>query len=142
MGRRALPFQVEVSSPCPESWETMTGTARRRHCDSCNKHVHNFAVMRPAEIERTIIDSGGHICARLTRRMDGSLVTIGSFSRSTPARMAAGIAFAAALSISAANAEQTESRSNAIVTGKILTDGSPRPLVSIVTFSQRGTLND
>jgi len=138
MARCELPFKVEVTSPCAESWETMTGTARLRHCDSCNKQVHNFRAMTPREIERTIIDSGGRICARVARREDGSIVTADSHAR--PAGLAAGFALAAALSASAANAQTANPPSGqAIVTGRALApDGSHAPMPFIVGFYQSG----
>jgi hypothetical protein len=54
----------------------MLGTVRQRHCASCDRQVHNFAAMTPREIERLVAETGGHLCARLTRREDGSLVML------------------------------------------------------------------
>ena len=76
MARRALPFEVGVSIPCNETWEEMTGNKQRRHCGSCNKQVHNLAALTPRQIEDLVGHGGAHLCARVTRREDGSLVTL------------------------------------------------------------------
>ena len=65
-----LSFKPVVVRPCEESWGEMTGTLRERHCPLCDKKVHNFAAMTVAEIERLTLESGGHMCARITQRKD------------------------------------------------------------------------
>ena len=42
---KRLPFEVSVAKPCQQQWNDMSGTSAQRHCDSCNKTVHNFAAM-------------------------------------------------------------------------------------------------
>ena len=94
--RRALPFEIHVVDPCTESWDSMAGSVHRRHCASCDKTVHNFAAMTPRQIERLIAEHGGHLCARITRREDSSLVTL----ESTPPRSRfAGAALSATLAL-------------------------------------------
>ncbi|HEY1082459.1 MAG TPA: hypothetical protein VGE29_09375 [Prosthecobacter sp.] len=39
----------KIDSPCPQSWETMTGSAKCRFCSQCQLHVHNLAAMTEAE---------------------------------------------------------------------------------------------
>jgi len=74
--RNALPFDVQVASACSESWEGMSGSLRERFCESCNRQVHDLAAMTPRQIERLVATSGGRLCGRVTRRQDGSLVTL------------------------------------------------------------------
>jgi hypothetical protein len=74
--RRVLPFEVDVDRPCTESWASMTGSSRERHCVSCDRQVHDFAAMTPRQIERLVAETGGHLCARITRRQDGSLIML------------------------------------------------------------------
>lgn len=64
---------VRVASPCPASWDAMDGDDRRRFCHQCSKHVYNFASMREAEIVELLRDE--HVCGRLYRRADGTILT-------------------------------------------------------------------
>lgn len=72
----ALPIlqQIKIEAPCPKDWEQMEGTDARRFCDHCQMQVHNFSELHPEEIQAVMI-SGERVCARMTRRSDGSLVT-------------------------------------------------------------------
>jgi outer membrane protein OmpA-like peptidoglycan-associated protein len=40
---------LKVVKPCPESWDEMSGDGRLRHCDGCNKDVHDLRGMSDAE---------------------------------------------------------------------------------------------
>jgi hypothetical protein len=53
----------------------MQGNAQLRHCEHCNKDVHNLAAMSPKAIEELITQTGGKFCARIVRCEDGSLLT-------------------------------------------------------------------
>jgi len=70
-----LPFSASIPKPCQQQWSAMSGSASARHCDSCQKTVHNFATLTPRQIERLVHETNGHLCARITRREDGSIVT-------------------------------------------------------------------
>lgn len=76
MSRNRLSFTPAIAKPCEESWAAMAGSARERYCELCDKTVHNFAAMTAAEIERLVARNEGKLCARITRRGDGSLVTL------------------------------------------------------------------
>ena len=49
--------QVRIASPCPKSWDEMSGDNRARFCSHCNKHVHNLSALREDEAQRLICDS-------------------------------------------------------------------------------------
>jgi hypothetical protein len=106
--------QFRVLDACTQSWETMTGTAAERHCQSCDKVVHNFAAMTPRAIEQVLAEHEGHLCARIVRRLDGSVVTARSATH--PSR-AASLLVGITLSAGAALAEQPGPK--AIVSGSI-----------------------
>lgn len=94
-----LPFSIETAKPCSESWESMSGDQRSRHCDACRKGVLNLAQMTRREVERVALRAamGESVCARVTRR-DGALVTLPA----PPTRMHAaahGVMLTAALSV-------------------------------------------
>ena len=67
--------QVGIASPCSVPWETMRGDERVRHCGQCRKHVYNFAEMTREEITQLIQENEGHLCGRMYRRADGTLLT-------------------------------------------------------------------
>jgi hypothetical protein len=68
--------QLKIASPCPASWEKMTGNNQVRHCSQCNLNVYNFSAMTSHEIETLINASDGQrLCGRLYQRADGTLLT-------------------------------------------------------------------
>jgi hypothetical protein len=102
MARKRLPFEVTVSKPCEESWEAMIGNSRERHCELCDRQVHNFAAMTSRQIEKLVAESGGRLCGRITRRRDGGLVTLDDVvTRSSRASVAAQVIASAALAAAA-----------------------------------------
>lgn len=66
--------QIKIESPCPMNWDEMEGSASKRYCLQCQKHVHNFSEM-DAESVSSLLNSGEPICAQIVRRSDGSIVT-------------------------------------------------------------------
>jgi hypothetical protein len=66
--------QVQIDSPCHESWEAMDGDAERRFCGVCQKHVHNLSAMRHDDATALLRGSAGdHLCVRYTAESDGTL---------------------------------------------------------------------
>jgi hypothetical protein len=124
MSRRVLPFEVAVTAPCQQDWDAMQGSARQRHCAACDRDVLNFAAMTPRQIEQAVALSGGHLCARISRREDGSLVTLPEPVRGR----AAGFVLAAALASAPAFA-QTGDEPKAVVSGKVLNPKTGDPSV-------------
>jgi len=60
--------RLVIGSSCESPWGDMEGEGRRRFCAECERHVHDFATMQPAEIEGLLQAYHGRLCARLTRR--------------------------------------------------------------------------
>jgi hypothetical protein len=119
-----LPFSASIPKPCHQQWTAMSGTASTRHCDSCQKTVHNFAALTPRQIERLIHESKGHLCARITRREDGSIVT--GRESSTFLLEAASFVAAALLAISTPVFAQSTTKPPANLTGSIVDEtGAP-----------------
>ena len=139
MKRHSVPFEPVIAKHCEESWAAMEGSSRERHCQSCDKRVHNFAAMTPREIEKLVFKSSGKLCARITRREDGSLVTLKSQPR---ASLAAQVAVSASLALSAAGAiAQTTGKQarpeTAVLTGTVLQpDGSGPFSGAMVTLAR------
>lgn len=67
--------QLRVASPCPTSWERMTGNDQVRFCDLCNLNVYNLAELTRKEAAALIAKMEGRLCARLFRRSDGTVIT-------------------------------------------------------------------
>ena len=63
-------MELRISSPCPVSWESMTGGNKVRYCGQCRLNVYNLAVMSPGEIDVVLKKSTGRLCGRLYVRDD------------------------------------------------------------------------
>lgn len=130
---------VQIENSCLEAWETMHGTGQQRHCQSCNKHVHNFAAMTPGEIIRVIDASRGHLCARITRHSDGSLVSLNETERTIPVARVAGLALGMALVTAVGQAQTDTSAGKAVVSGRFTgPKGDAPPKGSEIVFVSNG----
>ena len=67
--------RLRIATPCPISWEQMTGDNRVRHCDHCDLNVYNISELSRIEAEALIASTEGRLCARLFRRADGTVLT-------------------------------------------------------------------
>jgi hypothetical protein len=95
--------------------------------------------MTQRQIERIIAENDGHLCARITKRADGTLVTAQELAGSGFASRAAGVLLGAALSTAAAHAQSTPAAGKAIVSGTFKTqDGSALPAQGYVVFASNG----
>ena len=66
-GTVSLPLldRIAIASPCPASWDEMTGDDQVRHCSLCNLSVHNLSAMTRDEAEGVLAKlSEGRVCAR------------------------------------------------------------------------------
>jgi len=66
---------LRIATPCPISWEQMTGDNQVRFCGHCQLNVYNIAELSRTEAERLIASTEGRLCARLYRRADGTILT-------------------------------------------------------------------
>lgn len=66
--------QIRIASPCGESWDSMRGDERMRHCDRCNLNVYNFAAMTAEEALVLLDSAGDRLCGRIFRRTDGTVL--------------------------------------------------------------------
>ena len=104
---------LRVASPCPASWDQMTGDHRVRFCDLCNLPVYNIARMTRREASALIAKSEGRVCAQLYRRTDGTIITkdcpVGLRALRRRAAKAAGVVFAMIMSLAGSVAGQKPS---------------------------------
>lgn len=68
--------QLKVVSPCSTGWDRMPGDEKKRFCSECNKFVYDFSQMTRRQVEAIVSIHRGRMCARITRRPDGSLLTL------------------------------------------------------------------
>ena len=66
---------LRIATPCPISWDQMTGDNQVRFCGHCQLNVYNIAELSRTEAERLIASTEGRLCARLYRRADGTILT-------------------------------------------------------------------
>lgn len=139
MRRSKRQFDLQIASPCTQSWSEMTGGASQRHCAYCKKLVHNFAVMTPRQIERAIAENEGHLCARVTKLADGTLITAQELASSGFAVKAATLLLGAALSTAATRAQSNPGEGMATVSGRFTApDGTPPASQAYVVFVEDG----
>jgi Carboxypeptidase regulatory-like domain len=130
MVRSKLSFDPAISHPCQERWAEMEGNLQQRHCQSCNKQVYNLAAMSCREIEHLVQAKGSELCARITRRGDGSLITLDPISRPS---VAAQIAVSVSLVLGSAMAmgQSDGDRPNgteAVLVGTVLSSDGSGPI--------------
>ena len=68
---------VRIARPCSQKWSGMTGDARVRFCAACRCKVYNFAEISSEEARLLLRRNaeGERICARLFKRIDGTVLT-------------------------------------------------------------------
>lgn len=54
----------------------MSGDEKKRFCTECDKFVYDFSQMTRRQVEAIVSIHQGRLCARITRRPDGSLLTL------------------------------------------------------------------
>ncbi len=90
--------QIEITSPCHESWDAMNGDAERRFCGVCQKDVHNLSAMRHDEAQALLQERASEsLCVRYTAEGDGSLRFRDLVPRASLTRKIVRAAFAAAM---------------------------------------------
>src|SRR5579875_196069 len=123
-------FDVSVQQPCTENWDAMRAHGRERFCESCERSVNDLSRMTDGQVEELAMRAaaGERVCARVTRRSDGSLVTLGSESTQA-AKLARGalLAGAFAAGIPAAAQELGGAVDTQSQTEVILKEVAPQP---------------
>jgi hypothetical protein len=67
--------RCSIPSPCPVSWNSMSGTDVTRTCATCARQVHDLSTMTTAEAEALIFRDTERICVRYVRGADGAILT-------------------------------------------------------------------
>lgn len=76
ISNRDLLSHTSVASPCPASWEAMSGDDKVRFCSECKLNVYNLSEMSKTEAEKLLRShEGDRLCIRLYLRADGTIIT-------------------------------------------------------------------
>ena len=106
--------KLRVASPCSVGWGNMAGGESKRFCDLCSLNVYNVSEMSTAEVQDLITESEGHICMRLYKRIDGTVITkdcpVGFRAYQKRLARLAGVALSAILSLFSVSYGQKECR--------------------------------
>src|SRR4051812_27067184 len=65
-------MEWKIASPCPMSWDDMSGDDRVRYCGQCKLSVYNLTKQSRAEAEQFIRAREGNVCVRIYQRGDGT----------------------------------------------------------------------
>lgn len=66
---------IDIPRPCPADWAAMHGNDRVRFCDQCQLHVYNLSALTRDAAEALVTEKEGHLCVRMYRRQDGTVIT-------------------------------------------------------------------
>ena len=70
-----MSIQLRIASPCEESWESMKGDERSRHCARCKLNVFNVKDLTEVELRALFVKTEGKLCGRVYQRKDGTVLT-------------------------------------------------------------------
>jgi hypothetical protein len=66
---------LKIASPCLADWEAMPGNDQVRFCDRCQLNVYDISAMTSTQATELIAQTEGRLCARIYRRLDGTVMT-------------------------------------------------------------------
>ena len=74
---KALPIldRLEVVEPCSQSWAGMAGDHERRHCEACNRTVHDLSQLTTDQAAELLSRPGRAPCVRFQRDRRGRVIT-------------------------------------------------------------------
>ena len=75
VGKELPPLRIEIGRPCGADWDAMSGDARVRRCQHCDRNVYNLSELKSQEVRELVRSTEKRVCGRLYRRPDGTAVT-------------------------------------------------------------------
>ena len=93
MTNQPLPQEVPlgIKTPCPKTWDQLTGGESKRFCSECSLHVHNAAQLTRHEAQELVSKANQRVCMRMQLDPQGEPI----FRDSKPAMVLPRIPFAA-----------------------------------------------
>ncbi len=80
------PIRLNIAKPCPEDWNSMTGSEQRKHCATCDHDVVALAEMTPEEAVALVRAAPPHsLCLRIEHDDAGTVMFRQTPSRATAA---------------------------------------------------------
>ena len=73
--RREPLSELKVVVQCHETWASMNGTERVRHCSQCGRNVFNISNMTHSDAVDLVRRMEGRACVRYYQRQDGTILT-------------------------------------------------------------------
>ncbi len=67
--------EIQIESPCPVAWESMSGNDTVRHCLQCRQDVFDLSALTAEEGARLLQEANHNVCVRIYRRTDGRIIT-------------------------------------------------------------------
>ena len=64
MSDRDLSKLFDITSPCAQDWESMTGTDSIRFCEHCQLSVRNISAFSHKQLRKLLAKSGERLCVR------------------------------------------------------------------------------
>lgn len=65
---------LQIKTPCPKSWDQLTGGEAKRYCSECCLHVHNAAQLTRVEAVELVAKSSERVCMRMQLDESGAPV--------------------------------------------------------------------
>lgn len=79
------PLRLNIAQPCAQDWNAMTGSEKRRHCASCDKHVVALAEMMPEDALALVRNAKPHsLCLRIEHDDAGAVMFRQTVAPSNP----------------------------------------------------------
>src|SRR5262245_37552759 len=56
---------LRIQTPCPKTWDQLSGGGAKRFCSECSLHVHDASQMTRVEAERMVAGATSRVCMRM-----------------------------------------------------------------------------
>ena len=72
---------LQIKTPCPKTWDQLSGGEAKRFCSECSLHVHNAAQLTRVEAQELVAKASERVCMRMQLDESGA-----PLFRDTPTR--------------------------------------------------------
>ena len=63
---------LRIKTPCPKTWDQLTGGESKRYCSECSLHVHNAAQLTRDEAQALVANADARVCMRMELDLSGA----------------------------------------------------------------------
>jgi hypothetical protein len=75
---------LRIKTPCPKTWEQLSGDDSKRFCSECSLHVHNSTALTRAQARQLVERARERVCMRLEFDVRGQPIFRDSPGRPAP----------------------------------------------------------